>query len=169
MQKPILLLGDPLLYTKSEPVRRNQMDDARRIVKDLSDTLQHAHGQEGAGGPHVITAPQIGVFKRIIYIGGDAPLVLLNPHLTFPEKVRFEVMDDCLSIPQMYIRVSRFRRCVVRYMDVEWSPQLIWCDERMSALMQHASDHLDGILSMMRAIDGKSFFAKGDGLFAAIE
>lgn len=33
-------------------------------------------------------------------------------------------------------------------------------DDDMSELMQHESDHLDGILATMRAIDNKSFVMK---------
>lgn len=156
MERPILLLGDPRLYQVSTPVPHNA--DIRGIVQDLHDTLMAYRGKYGAG--RAIAAPQIGVPTRILYMHIDRPVVFLNPVLTFPDDAVFEVLDDCMSFPGLYVRVLRHKRCEIAYEDAHRQPQIMRLEGDLSELLQHEYDHLDGILATMRAIDNRSLFMK---------
>lgn len=158
MEREILLLGDPQLYEVSEEVRREELEQLRPVFTDLFDCIRGIRRDYGFG--RAIAAPQIGVKKRLICMLTDRPYVILNPSLEFVGDEMMEVMDDCMSFPNLLVRVRRYRHCILRYRDENWQEREIRMDDDMSELIQHEYDHLDGILATMRAIDSRSFVMK---------
>jgi len=69
-----------------------------------------------------------------------------------------EVWDDCMSFPELLVKVKRNKRCKIHYKDLDWKNNVLEGD--LSELLQHEYDHLDGILAVQRAIDNKSFKIK---------
>ena len=90
----------------------------------------------------------------------DKPYVIINPTLEFIGDEMMELMDDCMSFPKLFVRVKRYKHCILRYLDENWEPQEMKMDDDMAELIQHEYDHLDGILATMRAIDNKSLVMK---------
>ena len=158
MERTILLLGNPLLYQKSEECRKEELPQISLVKEDLRDTLLAFRRKYGVG--RAIAAPQIGVRKRIIYRHLDTPILFLNPQIEYPEATMREVMDDCMSFPGLLVKVLRHKRCVLHYRDEQWKACDLEVKDDMAELLQHEYDHLDGILATMRAIDSKSFFIK---------
>lgn len=158
MEREILLLGNPQLYEISEEVKRGELEQLRTVFTDLFDCIRAIRRDYGFG--RAIAAPQIGVKKRIICMLTDRPYVILNPRLEFPEEEQMEVLDDCMSFPNLLVRVSRYRRCILRCLDENWEPRELQLEGDLSELIQHEYDHLNGILATMRAIDNKSFVMK---------
>lgn len=155
MERDILLLGDPKLYEISEAVKREELEELRPVFTDMFDCIKGIRRDYGFG--RAIAAPQIGVQKRLICILTDKPYVIINPQLEFVGDEQMELMDDCMSFPNLLVRVKRYRHCILRYLDENWEKQEMHMDDDMSELIQHEYDHLDGILATMRAIDNKSF------------
>ena len=155
MIKEILTLGDPRLYDTSSPVTPDEKDAVAGWVTDLHDTLMAYREKYGAG--RAVAAPQIGVFKRLLYAYMDRPYVFINPVLTFPDNETYSLLDDCMSFPGLMVRVERHRRADIAYLDEEFNPQAMHLEGDFSELLQHEYDHLDGILATMRAVDNKSF------------
>jgi len=104
-----------------------------------------------------IAAPQLGIMKRLIYMNIDRPVVFINPELTDLSADLFELWDDCMSFPNLLVKVKRHRALTIRYLDENWMPQVWKMEDALSELLQHEYDHLNGILCTMRAIDEKSF------------
>ena len=157
--KDILLLGNPTLYEVSDPVENEELSHVESISRDLHDTMMEFRRKYGAG--RAIAAPQIGVMKRIIYMHIDEPQVFINPILDGFSKEMIEVWDDCMCFPDLLVRVRRHKSCSVRYRDTNWEMQTMNLEDSLSELIQHEYDHLDGILAVSRAIDSKSFAARG--------
>ncbi|MFX1560861.1 MAG: peptide deformylase [Promethearchaeota archaeon] len=153
--REILQLGNPQLYKKSAEVTTSDLEDIPLIVKDLHDTMMDFRKRFGAG--RAIAAPQIGVMKRIIYMHIDSPVVFLNPTLENFSDEMMELWDDCMCFPDLLVRVKRHKRCTIRFRDQSWSIKTLELEGDLSELLQHEYDHLEGILAVMRAIDGKSF------------
>lgn len=153
--KEILLLGNPTLYEVSTEIKKEELESIKSVVQDLHDTLMDFKQEYGAG--RAIAAPQIGVMKRLIYTYMTEPVVYINPILEFIGDERIELWDDCMSFPHLLVKVSRYRRCSVTYEDVNWEQHTVTYTDDMSELLQHEYDHLDGILAVSRAVDGKSF------------
>ena len=158
MEREILLLGDPRLYEVSEEVRQEELDELRPVIEDMFDCIRGIRRDYGFG--RAIAAPQIDVRKRLICILTDRPYVIINPKLEFVGDEMMELMDDCMSFPNLLVRVRRHRHCILRYRDENWKEQEMRMDDDMSELIQHEYDHLDGILATMRAIDDKALVMK---------
>ncbi|AVQ26672.1 peptide deformylase [Fusobacterium ulcerans] len=158
MKREILLLGNEELYQISEPVKPDEIETLKSVVQDLHDTLMDFREKYHAG--RAIAAPQIGVKKRLLYMFIDKPVVFINPVLEFPDNEMMEVLDDCMSFPNLLVKVMRHKRCRIKYLDMDWKEQVMSLEGDLSELLQHEFDHLDGILATMRAIDNKSLVIK---------
>ena len=151
----ILLLGNPLLNQPSELVEEDDLSAAKAIGQDLHDTLMDFRARHGWG--RAIAAPQIGVLKRIVYLHIEQPWLLINPKLAGMSKETMEIWDDCMSFPDLLVRVKRRRSFTLTYLDDYWAEQTLAGEGVLSELLQHEIDHLDGVLAVSRAIDGASF------------
>ena len=157
--RQVLLLGNPQLYIASAPVSPADREIIKTTVADLHDTLIDFRMKYGAG--RAIAAPQIGVMKRIIYMLIDGvSTVFINPVLEGKSEETFEVWDDCMCFPDMLVKVMRHASCRIRYKNREWAEEVLPLQGDLSELLQHEYDHLEGILAVSRAIDGKSFALK---------
>ena len=161
MEREILLLGNPQLYEVSEAVRQEELEQLKPVFTDMFDCIKGIRRDYGFG--RAIAAPQVGVKKRLICMLTDRPYVIINPSLEFIGEEMMELMDDCMSFPNLLVRVRRHRHCILRYRDEHWQKQEMRMDDDMSELIQHEYDHLDGILATMRAVDGRSFVMRKGG------
>ncbi|MBI5866685.1 MAG: peptide deformylase [candidate division Zixibacteria bacterium] len=161
--REILLLGNPALNVPCAAVARDEAESLRSVVADMHDTLMDFRRRWGAG--RAIAAPQIGVGKRLIYLHIDSPVVLVNPRLENLSTEMFELWDDCFSFPHLLVKVRRHRSCRVVFRDLEWQEHSIMAHDALSELLQHECDHLDGILAVERAIDGRSFAYRSERTF----
>lgn len=151
----LVLLGDPRLYEVCGAIREEELAEIPSIVADLHNVLMEFRAKYNAG--RAIAAPQLGYMKRLVYMYIDRPVVFLNPEFTDESDERFDLWDDCMSFPNLLVRVSRHRSLTIRYRDENWQPQSWHLTDDLAELLQHEVDHLDGILCTMRAIDEKSF------------
>jgi peptide deformylase len=156
--RPILLLGDPRLHQISDEVSPSELEMIRPVVDDLRDTLLAFREKHGRG--RGIAAPQIGVFKRVFYMHLETPIAVINPVLQEQSDDRFELWDDCMSFPDLLVRVRRHRALTLRFRDLNWEDQTWPVEDDLSELIQHECDHLDGVLATQRAINGQSFALK---------
>lgn len=153
--REVLLLGDARLHVVCEPVMEDELPAIGAVVEDLHDTLMDCRRRLGAG--RAIAAPQIGVMKRLVYLNIDEPVVFINPVLDQCSEGLIELWDDCLSFPDLLVKVRRHRFCRIRFRDLDWREQKLELADDLSELLQHECDHLDGVLAVARAIDGQSF------------
>lgn len=156
MVKEILLLGDERLYQPSAEVLPQELNSLRGLAEDLLDTLKEHRRRNPRW--RTMSAPLLGVPKRMVALYLDGPVFLINPVIHFPEKEKMEVLDECLCIPGLQVKVERFQVCVLRYRNLDWQTREVLLQGGLSNLMQHSVDHLDGIMLQMRAIDNRAFF-----------
>jgi len=154
MVREILKLGNPQLYEISKEITECDIDCLSGWISDLHDTLMNYRKIYGAG--RAVAAPQIGVQKRLLYMFIDKPYVFINPVISFPDDEKYMLMDDCMSFPGLSVKIERYKRADIAYLDVDFQPQQMHLEGDYSELLQHESDHLDGILATMRAVDNKS-------------
>lgn len=154
----ILKLGDPRLYEICEPVLESELALVPDWVQQLHEAMEDIRRvyQFGRG----IAAPQLGIMKRMFYLNLNRPYVILNPELRDLSDQKFELWDDCMSFPNLLVRVERHESLTLHYRDEHWKPQIWEVTGAISELIQHEYDHLDGVLCTMRALDQKSFKLK---------
>jgi peptide deformylase len=156
--KPILLLGNPDLYRVSEEVTERDLDLVKYVITDLHDTMMNFRNKYKAG--RAIAAPQIGVFKRLVYMHINEPVIFINPILGDKSTDMITLWDDCMSFPNLLVKVKRHQSCTIRYKNMNWEDCTLHLEGDLSELLQHETDHLDGILAVQRAIDNRSFAIK---------
>lgn len=148
----VLLLGDPRLRIRSAEVEA--FDPA--IFGELAATLEEFRRRHGFG--RAISAPQIGIPQRFIAVNlGKGLFFIVNPVITWRSAETFTMWDDCMSFPDLLVRVERTASISLEYVDEkgrrkEWREM----DRAASELLQHEIDHLDGVLAVDRAIDVQS-------------
>lgn len=151
----ILKLGDPRLYEMCEPVLESELALVPDWVQQLHEAMEDIRRvyQFGRG----IAAPQLGIMKRLFYLNLDRPYIILNPEVKDLSDEKFELWDDCMSFPNLLVKVKRHESLTLHYRDENWKPQFWQVSGAFSELIQHEYDHLDGVLCTMRAIDEKAF------------
>jgi peptide deformylase len=153
--KDILLLGDPRLYEVCEPVKEEELEEMKPIVDGMAGVVLEFRAKYGLG--RAVAAPQLGVMKRLIVMNIDRPIAIINPEIIEKSDEMMELWDDCMSFPNLLVRLRRHRRIKIKFRDLEWKEHVWELEDGLSELMQHECDHLDGILATMRAVDDKGF------------
>lgn len=143
--RKVIKYGTPSLREPSKEVHKvsKKIND---LVKDLLDTL---YAQNGVG----LAAPQIGENYRIFVIdtsSGDQPLnpiVFINPKI-IKKTGGFISNEGCLSFPEVYTDVRRYKNVMVKALDSHGKPFVIEAKDGslLVKAIQHEFDHLDGIL-----------------------
>lgn len=151
----LLVLGDPLLYQISNPVQYEELPLVSSWVADLQNVKEEIRLKYNFG--RAIAAPQLGIMKRLIYMNIDKPVVIINPVLYDLSNEMIELWDDCMSFPNLLVKVKRHKSLKMKYKDEYWNDQEMQVSDDLSELLQHEYDHLEGILCTMRAIDNTSF------------
>jgi len=155
----ILKLGDPRLYEICEPVREEELPQVSAWVQDLHEAMEDIRAKYKFG--RGIAAPQLGIMKRLFYLNLEKPYVIINPKIVNPSEEMFELWDDCMSFPNLLVKIRRHKSLTLQYKDENWQDQEWQVSGAISELVQHEYDHLDGVLCTMRALDDKSFKWRG--------
>ena len=137
---PILCYPDPKLHTVARPV---QAVDGR-IKALISDMLETMYEAEGIG----LAATQVDVHERLIVIDvsreRDAPLVLINPQITWASEEKQVNEEGCLSVPGIYDGVERSSAIKVDALDGDGRMRTIEAEGILAVCIQHEMDHLLG-------------------------
>lgn len=140
--KPLSYFGDDVLRQVAEPVRKVS-DDIRKLVEEMYETCA---AENGVG----LAAPQVGVSKRVIVLDLShldiEPFCLINPVI----KRRYGPLETdsegCLSLPGVFMDVTRHRDIVVEGRDIKGRLIKVDCTDLLARAIQHEVDHLDGKL-----------------------
>lgn len=141
-------LGDKVLRQPAKRVAKVD-DSIRKLAKEM---LQTMYSENGIG----LAAPQIGINKQIIVIDcqpdnpNNPPLILINPEIKKVSKDLCVMEEGCLSIPQVFLEVTRPRSIEVVYKDEYGKQQKIKAMGLLSRVIQHEMDHLKGVLFVDR-------------------
>jgi len=142
--KPLIILPDPLLRVKSQPLM--QIDEAAlELAQDMLETMYHA---PGIG----LAAIQVGVDLRLLVLDVSAkdaspdPRIFFNPEILWMSDERNIYEEGCLSIPDYYAEVERPKSIRISYVDGQGVAQELEADGLLATCLQHEIDHLDGIL-----------------------
>jgi peptide deformylase len=143
-RRQIRTLGDPVLREKAVPV--TQFDDrlrelADRMIKIMDDA-------PGIG----LAAPQLGVVKRLLVyqVHDDEAHALVNPEIVWRSEETDLHDEGCLSVPDVVVPVERAVRIRVHAQDIHGGPLDYEAEEMEARVIQHESDHLDGVLILDR-------------------
>lgn len=145
------LLGDRVLRQTTKRV--SKVDDSlRQLIRQM---LQTMYSQDGVG----LAAPQVGVHKQVIVVDvhhdepATPPLILINPVIQGLAGDPCDLEEGCLSIPNVFMNVTRPELVQVSYKDEQGRPQEGIFNGFVSRVIQHEIDHLNGVLFVDRIGD----------------
>lgn len=141
-------LGDRVLR---QPAKRiTKIDDE---VRDLArKMLQTMYSSDGIG----LAAPQVGIHKQLLVVDIELekpkalPYILINPVVTWQSPKTCVVQEGCLSIPNVFLDVTRAAEIEVSYKD-EWGrPKKLKAEDLLARVILHEIDHLNGVMFVDR-------------------
>jgi len=142
-RRQIRTLGDPVLREVARPVERFD-GDLRALSRRMIAIMRDA---PGVG----LAATQLGVVQRVIvYEVDDEAVTLVNPRIVSSSRDTETADEGCLSLPGVTVPVERPAAVRVRGRDVR-GRRLEYDAEGLEArVIQHETDHLDGVLILER-------------------
>lgn len=145
---PIVEWPDPRLALRCAPVAE-VTPELRALAADMLETMYAAPGR-GLAGPQVGAMVRIFVMDTTWKEGRPDPQVVLNPVI---EPIGDEICtraEGCLSIPGILTEVTRPARVRMRWSDLDGVAHDAVLEDFAAACVQHETDHLDGIVTLMR-------------------
>jgi peptide deformylase len=136
----ILRFPDPKLHTVAKPVK--EID--ARIKALIADMLETMYDANGIG----LAATQVDVHERLVVIDiseeRNAPIVLINPEITWMGEARLKGDEGCLSVPGIYDGVERAAQVKVKALDEHGQERTLEAEDLLAVCIQHELDHLMG-------------------------
>ena len=116
--------------------------DRHHLSKILIDNMIH---HNGIG----ISANQIGIWERAFAMIRDLEhqevMVCFNPRIIKSYTEEVEMEEGCLSYPELFLKIKRPDKIVVKYEDEDKKTHKIKLEGLASRVFQHEYDHMEGI------------------------
>ena len=134
-------------------ILRQKSKEVSKVSKKIQilaeDMLATMYANNGVG----LAAPQVGELLRMFVIDVSGPkekynpIVFINPKIIKKEGA-VACNEGCLSFPEVYTDVRRYKNVVVKALNLKGHPFVIEAKdgELLARAIQHEFDHLDGIL-----------------------
>lgn len=126
---------------KQKAKRVSSIDDSIRTI--CASMVKTMISSGGVG----LAANQVGILKRIIIVlHDDIPTPMINPEIVKTSEELQLGSEGCLSIPETYIELKRYKEVLVKYRDTKGKPHFETYSGLSARIIQHEIEHLDGIL-----------------------
>ena len=132
-------------------ILRKPTEEVSEITPELKEFIDNLiftmYENDGIG----IAAPQVGLSKKIFVCDKDYsktevknPIVFINPSfVSYNGEQASE--EGCLSFPDIFAEVIRFKEVKMKYFNLEMKEQIIEADNVYATVLQHEYDHLNGV------------------------
>lgn len=150
---PILEAPHPILSRSARPVRPDEFGpELARFLSDMAETMYAA---PGVG----LAAPQVGDGRRIVVVDpgageedeGRTLYLMVNPDIVERSAELVEDEEQCLSVPDITVRVKRHAWVRLRWQDPDGSEREQRFEDWPATIVQHELDHLIGTTLYDRA------------------
>jgi peptide deformylase len=141
-------MGHPVLRQRGRPLESSDLKSPRvqKLIDDMIDTMREYNGV-GLAAPQVHES--LRLFVALLSDDPDektAAVVIVNPEILGNGNARQEGWEGCLSIPDIRGLVPRLTDITVRALDRDGRPIELRLKDFPARVVQHETDHLDGVL-----------------------
>ena len=154
-------MGHPVLREKARAIEPKELKTVplQKFIDDMIETMQEYNGVG-------LAAPQVHESLRIFVAhldtegrGESEPIALINPDIEIIGNTVLEGWEGCLSIPDIRGRVPRAAQIRVTGLNRQGKRIEINAKDFPARVIQHETDHLNGILffDRMRSFDSLTF------------
>ena len=131
---------DIVLRTPAQPVLENELNLIEEYTRDMSKIMLQS---KGIG----LAAPQVGIAKTFFIYGPEDNIqTVINPEVTAIDGEMIPMVEGCLSLPGEHYNVLRPDKSTLSYYDINWKKHTESFTGFMSRVVQHETDHLNGIM-----------------------
>jgi peptide deformylase len=119
------------------------------LVQLVERMFELMHDAQGVG----LAATQVGVLQRVFVFtpdGEEVPKAVVNPVLSLDESEKETEEEGCLSLRDVRVPVERATKVVVEGKDPNGDDVRLELDGLSARVVQHETDHLDGVLTIDR-------------------
>jgi peptide deformylase len=165
-------LGHPVLRTPTSRLEAEEIASPtiQQLIDDMFETM---HEYQGVG----LAAPQVHQGIRLFVAGVDdpdagvPPVVMINPEIEPLGQTTEEDWEGCLSIPDIRGKVPRSVDIRVRALDRHGCVQSMTASGYVARVLQHETDHLDGVLFLdrMTSLQSLTFLTEYDRYWTETE
>ena len=157
-------MGHPVLRQKARPIERSDLRSPafQKLIDDMIETMIEYHGV-GLAAPQIHEGLRLFVATLDHDESGDSPLppptAIINPEIIPVGSAVEEDWEGCLSIPDIRGRVPRAAEIKLRAWGRDGEHLELAARHYAARVIQHETDHLDGILffDRMRSFDSLTF------------
>lgn len=155
----IVTYPHPTLRHKSKPIKRVDAQ-LREIVREMFELMYEA---KGVG----LAANQVDLPIRLFVANLEADpekgeeMVFINPVVSMPKGTE-ESQEGCLSLPALYGNVVRPKKVRVNAYNLQGEEINADIDGLFSRVVQHETDHLDGVLFVDRMTESAKIEIEGE-------
>ncbi|PWK68241.1 peptide deformylase [Aminobacter sp. AP02] len=143
--RTIVRFPDTRLRQAAEPVVAFDQG-LRELAADLLDTMRAA---PGIG----ITAPHIGVAKRVVVLqleGPESAQTYVNPGILWASDEMLMHTEGSVSMPGVTDEIRRHKRVRIGYQDLDGIERIEEAEGLLAVCHQHEIDQLDGMFWTQR-------------------
>lgn len=157
---PIITIHDnnPVLRTAGADIADVRAPVVQLLIDDMIQTM---YKNGGIG----LAAPQVGLGMRVAVLTPYPEqyeqyeecsekkaevFVIINPQIIRHSLFREESEEGCLSVPEIFGMVRRWKSITVAYLDRDGKKNTIKASGLLARCLQHEIDHLDGVLFVAR-------------------
>jgi peptide deformylase len=152
-------LGHPVLRERARPIPHGDIRSAgvQQFIDDMVETMREYDGA-GLAANQVHTPLQVAVIEveanpRYPDAAAIPLTVLINPVVTPLTEEMEEGWEGCLSVPDMRGMVPRHTAVRLECYDRQANPVSLVAKEFFARVIQHETDHLNGIVYLDRMRD----------------
>ena len=143
----ILTDHNPVLRKKSKKLSAEEIK-SKEIKKFCADMVKTIAGKDGVG----LAAPQVGKNIRLCVVNTkNGEIYLINPKIIKKSWAKEWGEEGCLSFPGLFGEVRRHKKIICKFLDREGKENIVQADGLLARVIQHETDHLDGILFVDKA------------------
>ena len=148
----IITEPNPILHKNSKELTLEELSSKKvqNLIKQMTPTM-HLKDGVGLAAPQVGKSLQICVIHKNYTVKKENDLILVNP--TWKKVGIFRDWDEegCLSVPDTYGKVKRYKKIKVEALDEKGKKLKFIASNFFARVIQHEIDHLNGILFIEKA------------------
>ena len=143
-QRTLVLHPDPILRSRCGAIG-SVSEPVRKLAEEMLVVMYAAQGR-GLAGPQVGEAHRIFVMDSGWKDGAAAPVVCIDPEITWESEDLVAMEERCLSLPDQPRSVRRPDAIELSWTDLDGERITRRLDAAEARIAQHEIDHLDGRL-----------------------
>ncbi len=173
----IIALPNPHLRQKSQKVGIIT-DEIKQVIADMeSATIDWDLSREHEVGV-ALAAVQIDRLYKIVVVRNNYDdkkdhtfTTFINPEITKAEGELIEDYEGCLSVPNVYGKVSRYSKVKVKALDEHGKEFRVTAEGFLARIFQHEIDHCNGMVFIDHIRDDPDAFYElnADGKLTALD